>query len=152
MLQHLGLDKSFISFITKVFLWHLSPIMCFFNLFFIGNVQIEKLNYMLCFVSLDKSFNLSNCLLSVFKKFCDFFFQLKMKAEMHYSESDCPLTAPDSFPMEDELHFEIEMLDFFKVKARKSSNFYIEYIEFHPFLLFLLVFSLSFYYPCILEA
>lgn len=42
---------------------------------------------------------------------------LKMKAELHYGEADCPLIVPDNFPKDDELHFEIEMLDFFKVKV-----------------------------------
>ncbi|RVW58790.1 Peptidyl-prolyl cis-trans isomerase PASTICCINO1 [Vitis vinifera] len=38
-----------------------------------------------------------------------------MKAELHYGEANCPLMVPDNFPKDDELHFEIEMLDFFKV-------------------------------------
>ncbi|CBI30463.3 hypothetical protein VitviT2T_012361 [Vitis vinifera] len=42
---------------------------------------------------------------------------LKMKAELHYGEANCPLMVPDNFPKDDELHFEIEMLDFFKVKV-----------------------------------
>ncbi|XP_034693659.1 peptidyl-prolyl cis-trans isomerase PASTICCINO1 [Vitis riparia] len=42
---------------------------------------------------------------------------LKMKAALHYGEADCPLIVPDNFPKDDELHFEIEMLDFFKVKV-----------------------------------
>lgn len=37
---------------------------------------------------------------------------------MHYGEEDCPLSVGSSFPKEDELHFEIEMIDFFKAKAR----------------------------------
>ncbi|XP_020112955.1 peptidyl-prolyl cis-trans isomerase PASTICCINO1 isoform X1 [Ananas comosus] len=41
----------------------------------------------------------------------------KMKPEIHYAEDDCPVTAPEGFPMDDELHFEIEMLDFFKAKV-----------------------------------
>ena len=41
-----------------------------------------------------------------------------MKPQMHYGEEDCPLSVSSSFPKEDELHFEIEMLDFFKAKAR----------------------------------
>ncbi|CAA7046206.1 unnamed protein product [Microthlaspi erraticum] len=40
----------------------------------------------------------------------------KMKPEMHYAERDCPVSAPDSFPKDDELHFEIELLDFSKAK------------------------------------
>ncbi|XP_072997511.1 peptidyl-prolyl cis-trans isomerase PASTICCINO1 [Typha latifolia] len=41
----------------------------------------------------------------------------KMKPEIHYAEEDCPVTAPDGFPKDDELHFEIEMVDFFKAKV-----------------------------------
>ncbi|XP_014489581.2 peptidyl-prolyl cis-trans isomerase PASTICCINO1-like [Vigna radiata var. radiata] len=41
----------------------------------------------------------------------------KMKHQLHYGEDDCPITAPDGFPKEDELHFEIELIDFFKAKV-----------------------------------
>lgn len=41
----------------------------------------------------------------------------KMEPKIHYAEDDCPVTAPDSFPKDDELQFEIEMLDFFKAKV-----------------------------------
>lgn len=41
----------------------------------------------------------------------------KMKPQIHYAEDDCPVTAPDGFPKDDELQFEIEMLDFFKAKV-----------------------------------
>ncbi|KAG5253280.1 peptidyl-prolyl cis-trans isomerase PASTICCINO [Salix suchowensis] len=41
----------------------------------------------------------------------------KMKPQMHYSEVDCPVSPPSSFPKDDELHFEIEMIDFSKVKV-----------------------------------
>jgi hypothetical protein len=40
-----------------------------------------------------------------------------MKPEIHYAEDDCPVTTPDGFPKDDELQFEIEMLDFFKAKV-----------------------------------
>ncbi|KAG2325025.1 hypothetical protein Bca4012_039516 [Brassica carinata] len=40
----------------------------------------------------------------------------KMKPEMHYAEKDCPVSAPGNFPKDDELHFEIELLDFAKAK------------------------------------
>uniref|UniRef100_A0A0E0D114 peptidylprolyl isomerase n=1 Tax=Oryza meridionalis TaxID=40149 RepID=A0A0E0D114_9ORYZ len=40
----------------------------------------------------------------------------KMKPQIHYAEEDCPVTAPDGLPKDDELQFEIEMLDFFKAK------------------------------------
>ncbi|PSS34598.1 Peptidyl-prolyl cis-trans isomerase [Actinidia chinensis var. chinensis] len=45
----------------------------------------------------------------------------KMKPELHYGEEDCPLSVSDSFPKDVELHFEIEMIDFAKVKARMIS-------------------------------
>ncbi|RZC78438.1 hypothetical protein C5167_002626 [Papaver somniferum] len=41
----------------------------------------------------------------------------KMKPEMHYGEVDCPVTTSETFPKHDELHFEIELLDFSKVKV-----------------------------------
>lgn len=41
----------------------------------------------------------------------------KMKPQLHYGEADCPVSVPDGFPKDDELHFEIEMIDFFKVKV-----------------------------------
>ncbi|XVF55164.1 hypothetical protein PTKIN_Ptkin06aG0014600 [Pterospermum kingtungense] len=41
----------------------------------------------------------------------------KMKPEMHYAEEDCPVPVPSSFPKEDELHFEIELIDFSKAKV-----------------------------------
>ncbi|GKD53944.1 peptidyl-prolyl cis-trans isomerase pasticcino1 isoform X1, partial [Tanacetum coccineum] len=33
---------------------------------------------------------------------------LKMKPELHYGEDECPVSAPDSFPKDAELNFEIE--------------------------------------------
>ncbi|XP_043724455.1 peptidyl-prolyl cis-trans isomerase PASTICCINO1 isoform X1 [Telopea speciosissima] len=41
----------------------------------------------------------------------------KMKPEMHYGEADCPVAVSGSFPKHDELHFEIELIEFFKVKV-----------------------------------
>ncbi|GLT75878.1 hypothetical protein SLA2020_475720 [Shorea laevis] len=41
----------------------------------------------------------------------------KMKPQMHYGEEDCPVRVPSSFPKDDELHFEIELIDFSKVKV-----------------------------------
>ncbi|KAL5740497.1 hypothetical protein ACOSQ2_029677 [Xanthoceras sorbifolium] len=41
----------------------------------------------------------------------------KMKSEMHYGEDNCPVTPPSNFPKEEELHFEIEMIDFSKAKV-----------------------------------
>ena len=40
-----------------------------------------------------------------------------MKPEMHYGEEDCPVSVDDRFPKDSELHFEIELIDFSKVKA-----------------------------------
>lgn len=57
----------------------------------------------------------------VLRKYLSFshsiFSQFKMKPQIHYAEEDCPVTAPDGFPKDDELQFEIEMLDFFKAKV-----------------------------------
>ena len=52
------------------------------------------------------------------------FLQFKMEPKIHYSEDDCPVTAPDSFPKDVDLQFEIEMLDFFKAKV---SLMWLEY-------------------------
>ncbi|GAB2267638.1 G1/S-specific cyclin pas1 [Dionaea muscipula] len=41
----------------------------------------------------------------------------KMKPGMHYGEADCPVSAPDNFPKDDDLHFEIELIDFGKAKV-----------------------------------
>lgn len=41
----------------------------------------------------------------------------KMKPELHYGEDDCPVSVSDSFPKDAELHFEIELIDFSKVKV-----------------------------------
>lgn len=51
-------------------------------------------------------------------KFLLCWFQFKMKPQMHYGEDDCPVAAPSTFPKDEELHFEIEMIDFAKAKAR----------------------------------
>ncbi|CAA0836341.1 Peptidyl-prolyl cis-trans isomerase PASTICCINO1, partial [Striga hermonthica] len=40
----------------------------------------------------------------------------KVKPELHYGEEDCPVALTDGFPKDDELHFEIELIDFSKVK------------------------------------
>ncbi|KAM4128099.1 hypothetical protein ACJW30_02G140600 [Castanea mollissima] len=39
-----------------------------------------------------------------------------MKPQLHYGEDDCPVSVAYDFPNDDELHFGIEMLDFFKAK------------------------------------
>ena len=44
-----------------------------------------------------------------------------MKPQLHYSEDDCPVSVAYDFPNDDELHFEIETIDFFKAKARMST-------------------------------
>lgn len=41
----------------------------------------------------------------------------KMEPKIHYAEDDCPVTPPDGFPKDDELQFEVEMLDFFEAKV-----------------------------------
>lgn len=41
----------------------------------------------------------------------------KIKPQLHYGEDDCPIQVSSSFPKDDELHFEIEMMDFFKAKV-----------------------------------
>lgn len=41
----------------------------------------------------------------------------KMKPELHYDEVDCPLAVSESFPKHDELHFEVELMGFSKVKV-----------------------------------
>ncbi|XP_027334699.1 peptidyl-prolyl cis-trans isomerase PASTICCINO1 isoform X2 [Abrus precatorius] len=41
----------------------------------------------------------------------------KMKPQLHYGEDDCPISAPNGFPKDDELHFEIELIEFFKAKV-----------------------------------
>ncbi|KAL3839469.1 hypothetical protein ACJIZ3_024060 [Penstemon smallii] len=41
----------------------------------------------------------------------------KVKPELHYGEDECPLSVADGFPKDDELHFEIELIDFSKVKV-----------------------------------
>lgn len=41
-----------------------------------------------------------------------------MKSGMHYGEPDCPVPVSDNFPKDADLHFEIELIDFGKAKAR----------------------------------
>ncbi|KAK4748235.1 hypothetical protein SAY87_014821 [Trapa incisa] len=41
----------------------------------------------------------------------------KMKSQVHYGEEDCPVPVSSSFPKDNELHFEIEMIDFAKAKV-----------------------------------
>lgn len=65
---------------------------------------------------MEGQYNLSVHYLSA--KFLLCWFQFKMKPQMHYGEDDCPVAAPSTFPKDEELHFEIEMIDFAKAKAR----------------------------------
>ena len=41
-----------------------------------------------------------------------------MKPGMHYGEPDCPVPIEDDFPKDVDLHFEVELIDFGKAKAR----------------------------------
>ncbi|GAV65465.1 FKBP_C domain-containing protein/TPR_1 domain-containing protein/TPR_11 domain-containing protein [Cephalotus follicularis] len=41
----------------------------------------------------------------------------KIKPQLHYGEDDCPVAVPTTFPKDDELHFEIEMIEFSKAKV-----------------------------------
>lgn len=41
----------------------------------------------------------------------------KVKPELHYGEENCPVSVADGFPKDDELHFEIELIGFSKVKV-----------------------------------
>ncbi|MFS7982925.1 putative peptidylprolyl isomerase [Helianthus anomalus] len=49
---------------------------------------------------------------------------LKMKSELHYGEDDCPVSVSDSFPKDAELNFEIELIEFSKIKARTTVCYY----------------------------
>eukprot|EP00249_Psilotum_nudum_P006071 c19439_g1_i3 orf=498-2318(+) len=42
---------------------------------------------------------------------------LKVKPALHYGDEECPVAVPEGFPTMDELMFEIELNDFFKVKV-----------------------------------
>ncbi|KAL0375274.1 UNVERIFIED_CONTAM: Peptidyl-prolyl cis-trans isomerase PASTICCINO1 [Sesamum radiatum] len=53
----------------------------------------------------------------------------KVKPELHYGEEDCPVSVADTFPKDDELHFEIELIDFSKVKARMLDLFLTQCIS-----------------------
>ncbi|GLJ21531.1 hypothetical protein SUGI_0398520 [Cryptomeria japonica] len=41
---------------------------------------------------------------------------LRIKSELHYGDENCPVEVPENYPVSEELLFEIELLDFFKVK------------------------------------
>lgn len=77
-------------------------------------IWLENFESWLCFCFS----GILNFLFILLLKAGDVLFQFKMKPQMHYGEDDCPVSPPSSFPTEDELHFEIEMIEFAKVKAR----------------------------------
>ncbi|KAK3018976.1 hypothetical protein RJ639_003395 [Escallonia herrerae] len=52
----------------------------------------------------------------------------KIKPELHYAEDHCPVSVSESFPKDAELHFEIELIDFSKVKARILNSLSIMYL------------------------
>lgn len=61
-----------------------------------------------------------------------------MKPQLHYGEDDCPISAPDGFPKDDELHFEIELIEFFKAKVMtRSLNFIFYYFCLRPLSFFI---------------
>ncbi|CAM6085286.1 unnamed protein product [Calypogeia fissa] len=43
--------------------------------------------------------------------------RIKARPALHYGDPDCPVTMPENFPKSSELLFDIEVLDFFKVKV-----------------------------------
>ncbi|KAH7849689.1 hypothetical protein Vadar_021536 [Vaccinium darrowii] len=42
----------------------------------------------------------------------EYYGYFKMKPKLHYGEEDCHLSVSDSFPVDAELHFGIQMIDF----------------------------------------
>lgn len=60
-------------------------------------------------------------------------FQFKVKPELHYGEEDCPVSVADGFPKDDELHFEIELIEFSKVKVRFPISRRCHF-EYYPFM------------------
>ncbi|MFS8026085.1 putative peptidylprolyl isomerase [Helianthus anomalus] len=47
----------------------------------------------------------------------------KMKPELHYGDDDCPVSISDSFSKDDQLNFEIELIEFSKIKARTTIGY-----------------------------
>jgi len=43
--------------------------------------------------------------------------QLKIRPDLHYADPECPVTVAENFPKGEDLFFEIELLDFHKVKV-----------------------------------
>jgi hypothetical protein len=50
--------------------------------------------------------------------FCNL--QLKIRPDLHYADPECPVTVAENFPKGEDLFFEIELLDFQKVKVLKD--------------------------------
>ncbi|MFS7907607.1 putative peptidylprolyl isomerase [Helianthus anomalus] len=47
----------------------------------------------------------------------------KMKPELHFGDDDCPVSISDSFSKDDQLNFEIELIEFSKIKARTTIGY-----------------------------
>jgi FKBP-type peptidyl-prolyl cis-trans isomerase len=45
---------------------------------------------------------------------------LKIRPDLHYADPECPVTVAENFPKGEDLFFEIELLDFQKVKVLKD--------------------------------
>ena len=69
------------------------------------------------FVSIDESDKSSFCA----RKF-------KVKPEFHYGDKDFQGMVPDDFPKNEELMFEVELIDFFPVKVIAYSDL-VRYLE-----------------------
>lgn len=46
--------------------------------------------------------------------------QFKVRPALHYGDPKCPVPVPENFPKASELLFDIEILDFYKVKVRND--------------------------------
>ncbi|MFS8009840.1 putative peptidylprolyl isomerase [Helianthus anomalus] len=47
----------------------------------------------------------------------------KMKPDLHYGDDDCPVSISDSFSKDAQLNFEIELIEFSKIKARTTIGY-----------------------------
>ncbi|KAH7851997.1 hypothetical protein Vadar_019326 [Vaccinium darrowii] len=61
---------------------------------------------------LDFKDSITNFQCSGLKASREYYGYFKMKPKLHYGEEDCHLSVSDSFPLDAELHFEIQMIDF----------------------------------------
>ena len=43
--------------------------------------------------------------------------QLKVQPELHYGDPECPIKAPENFPVSAELLYEVELFNFCKAKV-----------------------------------